>query len=352
MTNLQEAKLAREAEICYTTIALVTDYDCWHPDHDQVTVEMIVANLTQNAKTAQQVIAAAVERLPIERDLRLRHARWRPAIITRRRRDARPTQARARADNRQVRSIAAELCRRLQPTLPSSEHQPSADSKPYDIIVTGSIAFDYLMSFPGTVHRALPARASGACQPQLSRRHDGQAARRVRAEHRLHAGAARRAAAPDGARPARTSATIASWLEAPASTPRSSSESSTASSPRRSSAAPTSDNNQIASFYTGAMAQRRRAVVPQAVEDCEPGRSSRRTIPRRWSSTRRSAGRWDSLHLGSGSAVRAHGRRRAARRGSCGAFMVICNDYEFELIRQKTGLGETDDARAGARVWS
>jgi 5'-methylthioadenosine phosphorylase len=61
MTNLQEAKLAREAEICYTTMALVTDYDCWHPDHDSVTVEMIVQNLTQNARTAQQVIAAAVE---------------------------------------------------------------------------------------------------------------------------------------------------------------------------------------------------------------------------------------------------------------------------------------------------
>jgi len=67
MTNLQEAKLAREAEICYTTIALVTDYDCWHPDHDSVTVEMIIANLTQNAKTAQAIIADAVERLPYER---------------------------------------------------------------------------------------------------------------------------------------------------------------------------------------------------------------------------------------------------------------------------------------------
>lgn len=67
MTNLQEAKLAREAEICYTTLALVTDYDCWHPDHDSVTVEMVVATLTQNAKTAQQVLANAVERLPIER---------------------------------------------------------------------------------------------------------------------------------------------------------------------------------------------------------------------------------------------------------------------------------------------
>ena len=67
MTNLQEAKLAREAEICYTTIALVTDYDCWHPEHDHVTVDMIIANLTQNAKTAQQIIAAAVERLPYVR---------------------------------------------------------------------------------------------------------------------------------------------------------------------------------------------------------------------------------------------------------------------------------------------
>jgi 5'-methylthioadenosine phosphorylase len=64
MTNLQEAKLAREAEICYATLALVTDYDSWHPDHDSVTVEMIVGNLLQNAKTAQQAIATAVGRLP------------------------------------------------------------------------------------------------------------------------------------------------------------------------------------------------------------------------------------------------------------------------------------------------
>jgi 5'-methylthioadenosine phosphorylase len=61
MTNLQEAKLAREAEICYTTMALVTDYDCWHPDHDSVTVELIIQNLTENAKMAQQVIARAVD---------------------------------------------------------------------------------------------------------------------------------------------------------------------------------------------------------------------------------------------------------------------------------------------------
>ena len=82
MTNLQEAKLAREAEICYTTLALVTDYDCWHPDHDSVTVDMIISNLMQNAKTAQQVIANAVERLPIARDCECAKA-LATALITR-----------------------------------------------------------------------------------------------------------------------------------------------------------------------------------------------------------------------------------------------------------------------------
>ena len=82
MTNLQEAKLAREAEICYSTIALVTDYDCWHPSHDHVTVDMVVANLVQNARTAQQVIAGAVDALPFERSCECATA-LKHAIITR-----------------------------------------------------------------------------------------------------------------------------------------------------------------------------------------------------------------------------------------------------------------------------
>ena len=82
MTNLQEAKLAREAEICYATLALVTDYDCWHPGHDSVTVEMIVATLQQNAKTAQQIITEAVSRLPIDRTCECGRA-LATAIITR-----------------------------------------------------------------------------------------------------------------------------------------------------------------------------------------------------------------------------------------------------------------------------
>jgi len=60
MTNLQEAKLAREAEICYVTLALVTDYDCWHPEHESVTVDMVVANLVQNSRNAQAVIVQAI----------------------------------------------------------------------------------------------------------------------------------------------------------------------------------------------------------------------------------------------------------------------------------------------------
>ena len=68
MTNLQEAKLAREAEICYATVAMVTDYDCWHPDHDSVTVEQIVAVLHQNAENAAKVVRATVAALPAERN--------------------------------------------------------------------------------------------------------------------------------------------------------------------------------------------------------------------------------------------------------------------------------------------
>ena len=64
MTNLTEAKLAREAELCYVTIAMVTDYDCWHPDHDAVTVTDIISNLTQNAENACKLVAAAVRTMP------------------------------------------------------------------------------------------------------------------------------------------------------------------------------------------------------------------------------------------------------------------------------------------------
>jgi 5'-methylthioadenosine phosphorylase len=74
MTNLQEAKLAREAEICYVTIAMVTDYDCWHPDHDHVTVEQILGVLTVNAENAANVVREAVAALPVTRGCNCGHA--------------------------------------------------------------------------------------------------------------------------------------------------------------------------------------------------------------------------------------------------------------------------------------
>ena len=83
MTNLTEAKLAREAEICYSTLAMVTDYDCWHPDHDSVTAEYVIGNLGKNAATAKAVLRAAVRRLPegTPRECECAHA-LRSALVT------------------------------------------------------------------------------------------------------------------------------------------------------------------------------------------------------------------------------------------------------------------------------
>ncbi len=82
MTNLPEAKLAREAEIAYATLALVTDYDCWHPDHDSVTVEMVIGNLTKNAVNAQRVIRETVRRLSANPPISEAHSALKYAILT------------------------------------------------------------------------------------------------------------------------------------------------------------------------------------------------------------------------------------------------------------------------------
>ena len=82
MTNLPEAKLAREAEIAYATLALVTDYDCWHPDHDSVTVEMVIANLQGNATNAKKVIQETVRRLSDNPPVSEAHSALKFAILT------------------------------------------------------------------------------------------------------------------------------------------------------------------------------------------------------------------------------------------------------------------------------
>ncbi|MCY7285904.1 MAG: S-methyl-5'-thioadenosine phosphorylase [Cyanobacteria bacterium CAN_BIN43] len=82
MTNLPEAKLAREAEIAYATLAMVTDYDCWHPDHDNVTVEMVIGNLMKNAVNAQQIIRETVRQLTQNPPTSEAHSALKSAIIT------------------------------------------------------------------------------------------------------------------------------------------------------------------------------------------------------------------------------------------------------------------------------
>lgn len=82
MTNLPEATLAREAEIAYATLALVTDYDCWHPDHDSVTVEMVIGNLQRNATNAQKVVQETVRRLSKNPPASEAHSALKYAILT------------------------------------------------------------------------------------------------------------------------------------------------------------------------------------------------------------------------------------------------------------------------------
>ena len=93
MTNLTEAKLAREAGLCYATLAMVTDYDCWHPEHDEVTAEMIIANLMQNVADAQQIVTYAVASFPDDFDCDCKNA-LRNAVLTSP--DAVPDEARER----------------------------------------------------------------------------------------------------------------------------------------------------------------------------------------------------------------------------------------------------------------
>lgn len=81
MTNMSEAKLAREAEICYSTLAAVTDYDCWHPSHESVTVEMIIGNLQKNVENSKKMISAIIKNLKPERSCSCRDA-LKFAIIT------------------------------------------------------------------------------------------------------------------------------------------------------------------------------------------------------------------------------------------------------------------------------
>jgi len=81
MTNMPEAKLAREAEICYSTLACVTDYDCWHPQHESVTIDLVIQNLLKNVENAKRVISAVIKNICPERKCACQEA-LKYAIIT------------------------------------------------------------------------------------------------------------------------------------------------------------------------------------------------------------------------------------------------------------------------------
>ena len=101
MTNLQEAKLAREAEICYATVAMVTDYDCWREGHDAVTIEEIVAVLHKNAENAARVVKAAVAAMPARTHMRLR--------LRREVRSAHPARCDSRGGKREAETAVREV---------------------------------------------------------------------------------------------------------------------------------------------------------------------------------------------------------------------------------------------------
>ena len=82
MTNHTEARLAREAEIAYATLAMVTDYDCWHTEHASVTVEMVIENLRANAALAQEIVRAAAQRVGVQRPASKAHQALRHALMT------------------------------------------------------------------------------------------------------------------------------------------------------------------------------------------------------------------------------------------------------------------------------
>ena len=315
MTNLQEAKLAREAEICYTTMALVTDYDCWHPDHDSVTVELIIANLTQNAKTAQQVIAEAVEAYRRPAHLRLRD-RARHVDHHAPRGDPGPGQER-----------------------PCAHHWEVPAMK---LVITGSIAFDYLMSFPGKftdhllpehMHRVSLSflvdtmdKRRGGCAPNIAY------TLALLGEKPIVMATA-----------GQDIGDYRAWMEAAGIdtslmnvVPGKFTASFFCSTDQA--------KNQIASFYTGAMANAGELsfrTVPglangdglviispndpgamvQYAEECS-------TLDIRYI--------WDPGQQ----CARMDGPQLAD--GVKGAYMVIVNDYEFELLRQKTGMGEPE----------
>ena len=150
MTNVTEAKLAREAELCYGTIAMITDYDCWHPEHSSVTLSEIMSNLSRNAENAHNVLRAAVRDMPADRTCRCGKA-LAHAIVTDPAMHPGGGAAPVRRNRRQISFLGAFM----------------------SLLVVGSIAFDALETPFGKVDRTLGGAAtyfsvSASCFTQVN----------------------------------------------------------------------------------------------------------------------------------------------------------------------------------------
>ena len=139
MTNVTEAKLAREAEICYATVAMITDYDCWHPEHASVTLEEIISNLNKNAENAQNVLREAVRAMPAERACKCGSA-LAYAIIT------------------DPATISAAARKRL--SVIAGKYLTQGSSLIMSLLVVGSVAFDAVETPHGKVDRMLGGAAT------------------------------------------------------------------------------------------------------------------------------------------------------------------------------------------------
>ena len=158
MTNLQEAKLAREAEICYVTIAMVTDYDCWHPHHDSVTVDQIVSVLVKNAENAAKVVRATVTAMPAGTVLQVR-------ISVGARNSYGPDQNSTR-DKRKAPPHLGEISEIVDgvPSACTASRRPvlrlSRSRRLMSILVVGSVAFDTIATPSGQVKDILGGAAT------------------------------------------------------------------------------------------------------------------------------------------------------------------------------------------------
>ncbi len=329
MTNLQEAKLAREAEICYTTIALVTDYDCWHPDHDSVTVEMIIANLTpERGRRRSRRLPKRCRGSTGPRTCVLHRTRWR-----RRHHHARPSTCR----RRRSRDLAPIIGRYMKSVELRAEDRSSTGEQ-MRLVVTGSIAYDYLMSFPGKfTEHLLPEhlqrislsflvdtmdKRRGGCAPNIAY------TLALLGERPLLMGTA-----------GEDFGDYRAWLDA-AGIDTGAVKQVAGKFTASFFCSTDQDNCQIASFYTGAMAHAAelsfREIHGADLVIISPNDPKAMV---QYAEECRTIGIPFIFDPGQ-QCARMDGDELAA--GVRGAKVVICNDYEFELLKQKTGLSEAD----------